>query len=105
MYSDQIARDLNLPASTAPDAESGPTRAALSGEGTWWPSDDIASALKGADAILILTEWSQYRELDWSALAPLMRQPAWVFDARSVVTPTEVQAAGLNLWRVGEGQP
>ncbi|WP_413324274.1 nucleotide sugar dehydrogenase [Synechococcus sp. MIT S9503] len=103
--SEQIARDLNLPASTAPDSESGPTRAALSGEGTWWPSDDIASALKGADAVIILTEWTQYRELDWSALAPLMRQPAWVFDARSVVEPAEVQAAGLNLWRVGEGQP
>ena len=102
---DQIARDLNLPASSAPDSESGPTRAALSGEGTWWPSVDIASALKGADAVLILTEWSHYQELDWSALAPLMRQPAWVFDARSVVTPAEVQAAGLNLWRVGEGQP
>ncbi len=102
---DQIARDLNLPASSAPDAESGPTRAALSGEGTWWPSNDIASALKGADAMLILTEWKQYRELDWSVLAPLMRQPAWVFDARSVVIPAEVQAAGLNLWRVGEGQP
>lgn len=102
---DQIARDLNLPASSAPDSESGPTRAALSGEGTWWPSEKIASALKGADAVLILTEWSHYQELDWSALAPLMRQPAWVFDARSVVTPAEVQAAGLNLWRVGEGQP
>jgi UDPglucose 6-dehydrogenase len=103
--SGQIARDLNLPASTEPDVESGPTRTALSGEGTWWPSDDIASALKGADAVLILTEWSLYRDLDWSALAPLMRQPAWVFDARSVVVPAEVHAAGLNLWRVGEGQP
>ena len=103
--SDQIARDLRLPASSAPDAESGPTRAALSGEGTWWPSGDIVSALKGADAVLILTEWTHYRELDWSALAPSMRQPAWVFDARSVVTPAEVQAAGLNFWRVGEGQP
>ncbi len=102
---DQIARDLNLPASTAPDTESGPSRAALSGEGTWWPSDDIASALNGADAVLILTEWTQYRELDWMALAPLMRQPSWVFDARSVVKPAEVEAAGLNLWRVGEGQP
>ena len=103
--SEQIARDLKLPASTAPDSESGPTREALSGEGTWWPSDDIASALKGADAVLILTEWNQYRKLDWPALASLMRQPAWVFDARSVVTPAEVHAAGLNLWRVGEGQP
>ncbi|QNI57197.1 UDP-glucose 6-dehydrogenase [Synechococcus sp. BIOS-U3-1] len=103
--SEQIARDLQLPASTEPDVESGLTRAALSGEGTWWPSDDIASAIKGADAVIILTEWNQYRELNWAVLAPLMRQPAWVFDARSVVTPSEIQAAGLNLWRVGEGQP
>ena len=103
--SEQIARDLKLPASTAPDAESGPTRAALSGEGTWWPTDDIASAVQGADAVIILTEWSHYRGLDWSVLGSLMRQPAWVFDARSVVTPAEVEAAGLNLWRVGEGQP
>ncbi|WP_115127049.1 nucleotide sugar dehydrogenase [Synechococcus sp. GEYO] len=103
--SDQIARDLNLPASTAPDAQSGPTRAALSGEGTWWPADEIPSAVQGADAVIILTEWSQYRGLDWSALVSLMRQPAWVFDARSVVTPAEVEGAGLNLWRVGEGQP
>ena len=103
--SEQIARDLKLPASTAPDAQSGPTRAALSGEGTWWPTDDITSAVQGADAVIILTEWSQYRGLDWSALVSLMRQPAWVFDARSVVTPAEVEGAGLNLWRVGEGQP
>ena len=103
--SEQIARDLKLPASTAPDAQSGPTRAALSGEGTWWPADDITSAVQGADAVIILTEWSQYRGLDWSALVSLMRQPAWVFDARSVVTPAEVEGAGLNLWRVGEGQP
>ena len=103
--SQQIARDLKLPASTAPDAEAGPTRAALSGEGTWWPTDDIASAVQGADAVIILTEWSQYRSLDWSVLVTLMRQPAWVFDARSVVIPAEVEAAGLNLWRVGEGEP
>ena len=102
---EQIARDLKLPASTAPDADSGPTRASLSGEGTWWPAEDIASAVKGADAVIILTEWSQYRALDWSVLGSLMRQPAWVFDARSVVTPAEVESAGLNFWRVGEGQP
>ena len=102
---EQIARDLKLPASTAPDADSGPTRASLSGEGAWWPAEDIASAVKGADAVIILTEWSQYRALDWSVLGSLMRQPAWVFDARSVVTPAEVESAGLNFWRVGEGQP
>ncbi len=100
---EQITRDLGLPASEAPDAESGPTRASLSGEGTWWPSASVADALEGADAVLILTEWDQYRQLDWSDLAPRMRQPAWVFDARSVVSREAISAAGLQLWRVGDG--
>jgi UDPglucose 6-dehydrogenase len=32
-----------------------------------------------------------------------MRKPAWVFDARAVTQPELVQAAGLRLWRVGDG--
>ena len=99
----QIARDLQLPASAAPDAEAGPTRAALSGEGTWWQGEDVESTVAGADAVLILTEWQQYRQLDWAALAPRMRHPAWSFDARAVVDPAAVAAAGLKLWRVGDG--
>ncbi len=63
----------------------------------------MASAIRGADAVLILTEWQQYRELDWTTLAPLMRKPAWVFDARGVVDPKQVESGGLNVWRVGEG--
>ena len=64
--------------------------------------DDIASTLV-SDAVLILTEWQQYRQLDWQALAPLLRQPAWIFDARSVVDPAAVAAAGLQLWQVDGG--
>ena len=78
--------------------------AALSGEGTWWSSGAVEDALAGADAVLILTEWQEYRSLDWAALASLMRQPAWVFDASSVVDPEAVAAAGLKHWRIGEGQ-
>ena len=100
---EQISRDLKLIASSEPQADAGPTRGALSGEATWWPSPDVASAMRGADAVLILTEWQQYRELDWAVLAPLMRKPAWVFDARGVAEPKQIASAGLNFWRVGEG--
>ena len=100
---DQIACDLHLEASAVPDPNAGPSRAALCGEGTWWKAEDVASTVAGADAVLILTEWQQYRQLDWQALAPLLRQPAWIFDARSVVDPAAVAAAGLQLWRVGDG--
>ncbi|HGY5553640.1 MAG TPA: nucleotide sugar dehydrogenase [Prochlorococcus sp.] len=101
--SEQIARDLQLLASSPPDAQAGPTRAALSGEGTWWTCSNVAAAVAGADAVLILTEWQQFRQLDWAALAPLMRRPAWVFDARAVVDSDAVRASGLMLWRVGDG--
>ncbi|HGY5555726.1 MAG TPA: nucleotide sugar dehydrogenase [Prochlorococcus sp.] len=101
--SEQIAHDLQLLASSPPDAQAGPTRAALSGEGTWWTCSNVAAAVAGADAVLILTEWQQFRQLDWAALAPLMRRPAWVFDARAVVDPDAVRASGLMLWRVGDG--
>ena len=58
----------------------------------------------GADAVLILTEWRQYSDLNWADLAARMRRPAWVFDARAVSDPHQVWAAGLSLWRVGDGE-
>ncbi len=75
----------------------------LKGEGTWHFAIDVAEAVQGADAVLILTEWEQYQNLDWSNLAGLMRAPAWVFDTRSVIDPAQIAETGLILWRLGEG--
>jgi UDPglucose 6-dehydrogenase len=35
--------------------------------------------------------------------ASLMRQPAWLFDARAKADASAARAAGLKVWRVGEG--
>ena len=93
---EQIARDLQLQATAAADA--------LSGTGSWAMADSVEQAVAGADAVLILTEWQQYRALDWTDLGARMRRPAWVFDARSVADAGQVKAAGLSLWRVGDGE-
>ena len=53
--------------------------------------------------MIILTEWSSFRSLDWLAIAAAMRRPAWLFDARTVAQTEAAKAAGLNVWRVGEG--
>ena len=53
---------------------------------------------------LVLTEWQHYRDLNWQALAARMRKPAWVFDARAVADSAQIKAAGLSLWRVGDGE-
>jgi UDPglucose 6-dehydrogenase len=53
--------------------------------------------------VLVLTEWQQFSQLDWPALASAMRQPAWLFDSRAICDATAARASGLRVWRVGEG--
>lgn len=87
----QIAQDLGLPASH--------------GEGSWQLVADVLQAASGADALLLLTEWQQFCEIDWPAVASVMRQPAWLFDARAKADATAAKAVGLQVWTVGEGSP
>jgi UDPglucose 6-dehydrogenase len=73
------------------------------GEGSWQQVPEALQAASGADALLLLTEWQQFGQLDWSALAAVMRQPAWLFDARAKADAAAARAAGLQVWTVGEG--
>ena len=92
----QIERELNKEPLSQVDA--------VSGTGSWAYAVSVEDAVMGADAVLVLTEWQHYRELNWSDLAGRMRKPAWVFDARAVADPAQIKAAGLSLWRVGDGE-
>ena len=73
------------------------------GVGAWQRVESPLAAATGADAVLILTEWQQYAQLDWPALAAVMRHPAWLFDARAIADAAQARAAGLQVWRVGRG--
>ncbi len=73
------------------------------GEGAWQQVDSVAAAASGADALLLLTEWQAFAQVDWPAVAAVMRQPAWLFDARAKADGSAARAAGLNVWTVGEG--
>ena len=72
-------------------------------EGEWCFEENIYSSAKGADAIVVLTEWDEYSNIDWEKISNRMRQPAWVFDARSIVSQKELLEANLNFWRIGDG--
>ncbi len=76
---------------------------ALPQEGSWSTAQSIDEAIKAADALLILTEWDQFKNLDWKALSTSMRHPAWVFDARAITDIELIKEAGLKVWRVGDG--
>ena len=97
------------PAQIALDLEQEPLSAdapghSLAGDGGWLPCRSAEEAAAGADAVLILTEWEHYRRLPWEAIAAVMRRPAWLFDARAVADAEAARAAGLKVWRVGEGR-
>lgn len=73
----------------------------LTGESVWYRVGSPAEAVDGADAVLILTEWSSFAHLDWSDLSPRMRKPSWLFDTRCIADLTFAQSSGLRVWRIG----
>ncbi len=72
-------------------------------EGEWCGVNDINSSSEGADAILVLTEWEEYSKINWREISKKMRKPSWIFDARSIISPSDVIEQELNLWRIGDG--
>ncbi|WP_102110307.1 UDP-glucose dehydrogenase family protein [Oceaniglobus roseus] len=64
--------------------------------GVHW-HDDPYGAAEGADALVILTEWNEFRALDLARLAASMRQ-AKLADLRNVYTPAAARAAGFTAY-------
>jgi UDPglucose 6-dehydrogenase len=62
--------------------------------------DDAYSALEGADAVAIVTEWDAFRALDLDRVKRLLRQPVLV-DLRNVYRPAEARKHGLDYVSVG----
>ncbi len=57
-------------------------------------------ALEGADALMIVTEWKQFRLPNWARVAEAMRGGV-VIDGRNIYERHEVEAAGLKYLRIG----
>jgi UDPglucose 6-dehydrogenase len=63
-------------------------------------AEDAYAAAKGADALLILTEWKEFANLDLARLKDLLSYPI-VLDGRNLYSPEEMANAGLNYYSVG----
>jgi UDPglucose 6-dehydrogenase len=61
---------------------------------------DPYEAAEGADAILIVTEWEQFRNLDWRRLKGIVEQPL-ILDGRNMFDPNEVARNGFRYVSVG----
>jgi UDPglucose 6-dehydrogenase len=57
-------------------------------------------AIKGADALAIVTEWNEFREPDFERMRALMREPV-IADGRNVFTPQQMRAHGFTYLSIG----
>jgi UDPglucose 6-dehydrogenase len=57
-------------------------------------------AVNGADALVIVTEWSEFRSPDFGAVKKQLRSPV-IFDGRNLFDPAQVNAAGLTYVSIG----
>ena len=65
---------------------------------TWCSS--AYDAIKNADALAILTEWNEFRSLDFNKLRAIMKQPIMV-DLRNIYNPDEMKMAGFEYFCIG----
>jgi UDPglucose 6-dehydrogenase len=65
--------------------------------------DSAMQALDGADALAVVTEWKQFRGLDFNALRGKLAD-AVLFDGRNLYDPVEVEDAGIAYWGIGRGR-
>jgi len=65
--------------------------------------DQAADALQGADALVVVTEWKQFRSPDFARLRAALAD-AVVFDGRNLYDPSEIEAAGLAYYGIGRGR-
>jgi UDPglucose 6-dehydrogenase len=63
-------------------------------------ADKSYEALKGADALVIATEWNEFREPDFGRMRKLMKTPV-IFDGRNIYSPEQMKAQGFTYYSVG----
>src|SRR5438270_2037490 len=67
-------------------------------------ADDAYAAAEGGDALVIVTEWDEFRALDLDRIAAALRGKVLV-DLRNVYDRSEAEAAGLIYYGIGRGRP
>lgn len=65
-------------------------------------ADDPYAAAEGAHAIAILTEWNEFKSLDWQRIYDGMAKPAFVFDGRNILDHQALTRIGFDVSAIGK---
>ncbi|EJD52013.1 UDP-glucose/GDP-mannose dehydrogenase [Auricularia subglabra TFB-10046 SS5] len=67
-------------------------------------SPSALDACKNVDAIIIATEWKEFKEIDWQKVYDTMNKPAFLFDGRLLVDAEKLRKIGFKVTTIGRGQ-
>ena len=62
---------------------------------------DAYEACKGSHAIAVLTEWDEFKQLDWNKIYDQMQKPAFVFDGRNLLSGEKLREIGFVYQAIG----
>ncbi len=57
-------------------------------------------ALKGADALILITEWNEFRHVDPEEIKKLLKEPV-LFDGRNIFNPSRIRKVGFTYYGIG----
>jgi len=66
--------------------------------------EDPYKAASGADAIAVLTDWNEYKYLDYEKIFKGMRKPAFIFDGRNFLEHEHLFNIGYEVYSIGKGR-
>eukprot|EP00584_Thalassiosira_punctigera_P007567 CAMPEP_0172526050 /NCGR_PEP_ID=MMETSP1067-20121228/1056_1 /TAXON_ID=265564 ORGANISM="Thalassiosira punctigera, Strain Tpunct2005C2" /NCGR_SAMPLE_ID=MMETSP1067 /ASSEMBLY_ACC=CAM_ASM_000444 /LENGTH=454 /DNA_ID=CAMNT_0013309477 /DNA_START=152 /DNA_END=1516 /DNA_ORIENTATION=+ len=103
VYDPQVSRDdmwmemnytCNLSEATHPGVEAAVTT-----------SPNAYAACDGAHALAVLTEWDEFKELDFARIYQSMAKPAFIFDGRNILDHTGLRKIGFEVHAIGKPDP
>lgn len=65
--------------------------------------ESAESALQGADALVVVTEWSVFRSPDFDVIKASLTHPV-IFDGRNIYEPEQMRGLGIDYFGIGRGQ-
>lgn len=63
--------------------------------------NDIYEAVEGVDALIVVTEWKEFRLPEWNRIKNSMKTPV-IFDGRNIYNPDELKTNGLEYFCIGK---
>ena len=68
---------------------------------SWIYSPTILDAAKGVDGIVVLTDWDEFKNINWKELYKYTRKPTWLFDSRNICDTDKAKKENIKVWELG----